>query len=456
MRVNATGCRPAEGVSRTTRGKKHKHDEQASGLVSFRSTRLRFVLVLVLMCVLAFVRSIQSAERIDTYPSGGKRAVYTLDDAGRYDGPFQRFHPNGRSHIAGSYRNGQIHGAYVERDASGGLIHAASFADGKLHGVHQQYVGRTQIRDEVWLHGMLIAPKSAAQIRARLDEISKLPVRTVGKVPAAGAFVKAVVNDADRQKDRERAVRRIMTYRYLCDLPYEDIVLDRSYVAHVVAACQMLRKVGKLDHKPENPGMPEAEYKFALKGTSSSNLHRSTRLSVPKSIDAYMFDSDKTNIARLGHRRWCLNPSMQKTGIGAAGNFTAMWSFDRSRPKVPNYEYVAFPPRGLMPAKLVKNEQAWNVSLNPKKFAKPKKDAVKVKVYPAQLSFRGPSLEKDSTPLKLAFFEVNLMGFGIPNCIIFRPEGVKTSSGSAYWVAITGLKTTAGKTASVEYLVAFF
>jgi hypothetical protein len=417
---------------------------------------LRFVLVLVLISVSSFAGSSTAAERIDTYPGGGKRAVYTLDDAGRYDGPFQRFHPNGSPHIAGSYRNGQIHGEYVERDASGGLVHAASFADGKLHGGHQQYVGRTRIRDEVWLHGTLIAPKSAAQIRARLDEISKLPVRTVGKVPAAGAFVKAVVNDAARHSDRERAVRRIMTYRYLCDLPYEDIALDRTQIAHVVAACQMLRKVGKLAHKPENPGMTEAEYKFALKGTSSSNLHRSTRLSVPKSIDAYMFDSDKANIARLGHRRWCLNPSMQKTGIGSAGNFTAMWSFDRTRRNIPDYQYVAFPPRGLMPATLVKNEHAWNVSLNPTKFSKPKQEAVKVKVYPAQLSFRGPSLEKASTPLKLDFFAVNLMGFGIPNCIIFRPEGVKTSSGSAYWVAITGLKTTAGKAASVEYLVAFF
>src|SRR5262249_50213938 len=96
------------------------------------------------------------------------------------------------------------------------------------------------------------------------------------------------------------------------------------------AAVQLLAKIGHLDHTPKNPGLPEDEYKLAYKGTSHSNLGQGFR-SLANAVDDWMWDSDGGNIDRVGHRRWCRNPAMQKTGFGGSGKSTAMWAFDMGR-----------------------------------------------------------------------------------------------------------------------------
>ena len=128
---------------------------------------------------------------------------------------------------------------------------------------------------------------------------------------------------------RDAALRRLSAYRYVCDVPYEGMSLDDGYNRKCLAASRLLERIGRLDHTPDNPGLPEDEYRVAYEGTSSSNI--AVGSSLPGSIDMYMNDSDASNIARVGHRRWCLNPAMLKTGFGITGRWSAMWSFDSSR-----------------------------------------------------------------------------------------------------------------------------
>src|SRR5207248_7661158 len=118
----------------------------------------------------------------------------------------------------------------------------------------------------------------------------------------------------------------------------------------VQAGAGILAAVGKLTHTPENPGWPEGDYKFAYEGTTHSNIYAETgTLAASHSVEGYMNDSDPGNIDRLGHRRWCLNPAMLKTAFGVEDHYSAMWSFDSSRQDMPDYDLVAFPPRGLTP-----------------------------------------------------------------------------------------------------------
>jgi len=84
---------------------------------------------------------------------------------------------------------------------------------------------------------------------------------------------------------------------------------------------------------------------------------------------------------------------------------------------------------------------AWSVSLNPGKYQPPAEASVKVKVVPAWFDPRRGTLEKAAQSLELNYFKVNLDGFAIPNCIIFRPAGVKVAAGASYWVEIRGLKS---------------
>lgn len=417
-------------------------------------------------------------ELVETYPDGKKKAVYAVSADGvkhgpfkefypegktkaegsykqnKLHGPYKAFHPNGKLQIRAVYRDGQYHGQIEEFGEDGLLKLQANYKEGQYHGLVQQYEGKRLVKEEFWLDGQLILPRSPGILAAELAAIQKMPVETVGQVPAATpAVVLKTVKDPASHARREAALRVLMNFRCLCGVPYKDLKLDWTYIAHCEAASYLLSKVGNLDHTPANPGLPDAEYRFGFEGTSKSNL--STADSPTESVRGFMDDSDLSNIDRVGHRRWCLNPAMQKTGFGSGWGYTAMWSMDSSRSEVPDYDFVAFPPRGITPTASFRGHYAWSVSLHPKKYQTPDAKRVKVQVLPAKLSLKPPGLEKAAVSLPIDYFHVDTNGFGIPNCIIFRPAGFKVASGTAYWVEITGLKTIRGQETKLGYLVTF-
>ena len=417
-------------------------------------------------------------ELVETYPDGKKKGVYALGPDGAKTGPFKEFYPDGKTKAEGTYKQDQLHGPYkafhpngklqiravyregqyhgpLEEFGEDGLLKTrANYKEGQYHGLVQHYEGKQLVQEEFWLDGQLILPRSPGILAAELAAIQKMPVETVGQLPSqTPAVVLKAIKDPAAQARREAALRVLMNFRCLCGVPYKDLKLDWTYIAHCEAASYLLSKVGKLDHTPANPGLPDAEYRFGFEGTSKSNL--STVDSPIEAVRGFMDDSDPSNIDRVGHRRWCLNPAMLKTGFGSGWGYTAMWSMDGSRTQIPDYDFVAFPPRGLVPAASFKSHYAWSVSLNPKKYQTPEATAVKVQILPAKLSLKPPGLEKAPVPLPIGYFHVDTGGFGIPNCIIFRPAGFKVLPGTAYWVEITGLKTAQGKEAKLGYIVMF-
>ncbi len=441
--------------------------------------RASFVFALAFVVATVAPPTCSAEEVIEKYPDGQKKIAYSTNAAGEKQGPCEEFYPDGKRQSLASYLNGALHGPYVSHYPSGkfhvksnyqkGELHgkfqelaedgtpvkAANYRAGKLHGVYQEFAKKIAVKDEFWSDGKLLLPKSQAQISTELTAISKVAITTVGEFPAQEGRWKGRLEDAAQQKDREEGVRNLMGYRYLCDLPYKDITLDRTYIAHVEAGSDILKEIGKLEHTPANPGWPDAEYKFAYKGTSSSNIH-SGGGQMSSTVHGYMDDSDDNNIKAIGHRRWCLNPAMLKTGFGRSGSFGAMWSFDGSRKEIPDYDFVAFPPKGLIPTVSFHDNYAWSVTVNPKKYLQPKPDAVKVKVFPARISSKTGDVEKLGSALETNFFKVDTAGYGVDNCIIFRPKGVQAAANSAYWVEISGLKTKSGEDATFEYFVAFF
>lgn len=417
-------------------------------------------------------------ELVETYPDGQKKAVYTLNAEGLKNGPFKEFYPDGKTKAQGSYKQDKLHGPYkafyptgklkiravyrqgqyhgqVEEFGEDGLIKVrANYQEGQYHGLVQQYEGKQLIKEEFWLEGQLILPRSPGMLAAELAAIQKMPVETVGRLPVqTPPVVLKAIKDPLAHARREAALRVLMNFRCLCGVPYQDLKLDWAYIAHCEAASYLLSKVGKLDHTPANPGLPEAEYRFGFEGTSKSNL--STVDSPIQAVRGFMDDSDPGNIQRVGHRRWCLNPAMLKTGFGFGWGYTAMWSMDHSRSEIPDYDFVAFPPRGLVPVGSFRSHYAWSLSLNPQKYQTPEATRVKVEIRPAKLSLKPPRLEKAPAVLPIDYFHVDTGGYGIPNCIIFRPAGFKVVPGTAYWVEITGLETLRGQKTNLGYLVAF-
>lgn len=392
-------------------------------------------------------------EKVETYPDSGKQRVYTVNAEGQKNGPFKEFHPNGKPKTQAVYRRDKLNGMLKRFDTGGRLEVQENYREGQPHGVRQELTGGRVTKEEVWLNGELLVPRSAAILTAELKAIQSLPIKTVGEAPPVNEKVQTALRDARLQGQREAALRVLMAYRCLCGLPYRDLTLDATYNAHAEAASELLTRVNKMTHTPDNPGIPEEEYRFAAKGAGCSNLYSAAGM--VDAVKSFMDDSDAGNIDRLGHRRWCLNPAMFKTGFGAGGKYTAMWSFDGSRTQVPDFDYVAFPSRGLTPTSVFRDHFAWSVSLNPKKFKAPSQEQVKVSVYPVRYVPRQNLLEKAAKPLELNYFRVSVEGFGIPNCIIFRPVNFKVVAGSNYWVEITGLSDSSGKDAKIGYFVGF-
>lgn len=445
--------------------------------------RLCICLCTAAMCAVTFAAmpaNLAAAEdqRVENYPDGTRKAVYSVDTQGRrhgvcreyypdgklsgtasfvhgtLQGEFVLMYPNGKVERRGGYREGKRHGRYTEQAEDGSLKYLCHYDQGAMHGTLQRFEGNQLVKDQIWLNGRLVVPQSAQLITQRLAALQGTPVATVGDMPQTTQEVRNEALNPASHARREEALRLLMGYRFLCGVPYADLQLDRGYIACAVAAARIMDVLGELTHNPKNPGWPDDAYQFAAKGCGSSNISGSS--SPPDSVKLFMGDSDPGNIDRLGHRRWCLNPAMQKTGFGSYGGYTAMWSFDSSRAEVPDYDFVAFPPQGLMPKAMFVKDWAWSVSLNPKKYAAPAKEQVKVRITPAQLDTRNGVLQKGPQPLVIDYFNVETSGFGIPNCIIFRPANVVIEPNALYAVEIAGLQDAGGQAATLEYVAGFF
>lgn len=249
--------------------------------------------------------------------------------------------------------------------------------------------------------------------------------------------------------------------RFLAGLP-ADVRNDETLSAKAQHGAVLLLKHGSLDHAPPKPrGMPEAFYKQGLASTGSSNIHQSigTISTLADAVLSFLDDSDPSNIDRLGHRRWVLNPSMGVTAFGHAGDgktaFVTMQAFDTSRKGGPDYDFVAWPSPGWFPSSFLAAAQAWSVSPNPARYD-PSRSSPKVRLSRAG-DGRTWTFGAGVKGAPGAYFNVNRIGFGTPFCVIFRPEGIPGyTPGARYSVRVEGLADRAGKPAVIEYEVQFF
>lgn len=363
---------------------------------------------------------------------------------GRLQGKYVSYHASGRPHVTAEYRDGEPEGKYVEKDDRGRTVIETTYVGGVVEGSYEEYADGELLSKQTWANGEPVDvdgvrpyPKGRDAIRDAIEEIynSKDPLEErVGDAEAWG---------------RGECLRHLKIYRYLCDLPYADMVLDEELNSYADAGAALCERIGRLDHTPANPGMPEEQYKYGYTGTSRSNLYMGQEEIVPQ-VRGYMDDSDPSNIDAVGHRRWCLNPPLLRVGFGRSGKFGAMMCQDRSRRTVPDYDIVAFPPRGWMPAYWFAPHFAWSVSLNRRHFDTPDPGKVKVTVTPI-----GPDHVRRAQPLALNHLKVNTSGAGDPYCIIFRPEGIDTEAGNQFWVEISGLSQK-GRPYTLRYVTGFF
>ena len=262
---------------------------------------------------------------------------------------------------------------------------------------------------------------------------------TTGKVKASALQAAA---------DRLNALRRI------AGLPA--VTLDLSLCENAQYGAVIQAANGSLDHYPDQPaGMGDSFYQQAKSASASSNLAAGHTLT--GAVDAFMDDSDASNIATLGHRRWQLNPTLGKVGFGYAvsgrgySRYVAEKVFDRSGAGC-DYDFIGWPASGSFPAQLFDGDTAWSVTLNPTAYQTAVKSALTVTLTRESDGRTWAFSSRGSD----GFFNVTSSGYGEGYCVIFRPEGVETYEGT-YTVRIEGLKALNGQgVEDFTYQVDFF
>lgn len=247
----------------------------------------------------------------------------------------------------------------------------------------------------------------------------------------------------DPAAERRAALLRLRMYRFLCGLSESDLVGDDRLDEEALAAADICRRLGRLTHAPENPGLPADDHARARRGAAAGNLASGVG-SLVRAVDGWMDDSDAANIDALGHRRWCLNPPLRRVGFGRTEGWCAMWAHDASGRDPLRLTAVCYPPPGAVPIDMFRPNHAWSVSLNPRLFRRPRPGEIRVTVRDSR-----------DTVLELEKESVETSGYGIDNCIIFRPRDLATTVGRRYDVTVSGVRDHDDRVLNLSYALEF-
>ncbi|MEM7516174.1 MAG: hypothetical protein AAF368_04515, partial [Planctomycetota bacterium] len=319
-------------------------------------------------------------EIVEHYEDGSVRLQYHVDAEGRKHGAYKEwrengellhvlnyrkdvlhgryetFYEDGEAHIVAKYQDGLLDGNYVVHIPERDEVRTFPYDKGARHGKAKVKVGKKIVWRQTWKHDALVKldgiepfPRDVHELRSELAVILEAPEELPGK------------GDDPKRADRYAALRRLQAYRHLCGLRYDDMELVDDWNELCDAASTVCRMNGEIDHYPPKPAGCEDElYKKGARGARSSNL--SMGPSMEGSVDSYMDDSDASNIDRVGHRRWCLNPAMKRTGFGADERFSAMWSMDSSGGGAKGIDAILYPPPGWVPVDFFGERHAWGIT----------------------------------------------------------------------------------------------
>jgi len=340
-------------------------------------------------------------------------------------GRYESYHANGKRFITTNYKLGVLNGEYIERDADGSWVLTGKYADDQLDGMLEVREGDKRLVQQKWNAGKLVEidgvkpfPKTPSELLGELAAILDEP-----------ADAKYDLSADSLAPQRAAALRRLQAYRHLCSVPWKGMELVPEWNELCDAAAEVCEANGELDHTPPRPdGFDTARFQQGYRGASNSNL--SMGKDMAGSVDSYMDDSDASNIDRVGHRRWCLNPPMRKTGFGLSGRFSAMWSMDQSGSMAKGLDAIIYPPPGWTPVDMFGPRHAWNFGVLRGKTPRMEDVRVSVRRLDERWIPSAESLDFDHKGIAAG-------GIGSGTFLLFRPVGVVVEPGAAYLVELS-------------------
>ena len=304
--------------------------------------------------------------------------------------------------------------------------------------------------------GLDTASRSAAQIQTRWSQLkpthSGSPFAIVPGTTApysAGTLAPGFLQDG---------LNALNYARFLAGLP-DDVVLDSGYVDGAQHGAVLLA-ASTFSHTPPKPAdMDQAFFDLGYAATSRSNIGWGYG-----TLSAFNFgcmdDSDSTNIDRLGHRRWLLDPQLLKTGMGFANSMSDTFVFDWSRTAAVDYDSIKWPSEGFFPVEMFAPQTAWSVTLDPAKYSWTTGTAGHTVALRRVSDGRTWTFTSADTDKGGKYFNFETSGYGVADCFVFRPDAATLGSykpGDAFDVTISGGITSksTGQPATISYRTTF-
>ena len=230
-------------------------------------------------------------------------------------------------------------------------------------------------------------------------------------------------------KTQEGAVTMLNNIRYVAGL--DPVSFDENYGRYAQAGAFVNMSIGQMTHYPESvtskpSAMSQADWELGCRGAGSCNLYRGPS-TLTSAVIGWVEDPGTSNTSVLGHRRWCLNPEMGKTGFGFAGGFCAMYCFDSSG--TGTQKNIAWPAENMPIEYFRGGSSVWSITTG----HEVDRSKVTVKLV-RQKDGKTWTFNAGSSN----FFQVNNGAYGQTGCIIFRPGGIdQYEDGDSFKVTIS-------------------
>jgi hypothetical protein len=233
-----------------------------------------------------------------------------------------------------------------------------------------------------------------------------------------------------------------------------DVSIKDDYTNLAQKASVLLAKVDRLTHYPEQPDdMPDDFYYDGKIGARCSNLsggEGSGNLALD--ILYYMADnSSKTNLETVGHRRWCLNPSMQYTGFGFCKNedrgYGALFVNNWSRTSGVTEGYIAWPGR-VTPREYFWGP--WSIQFNNKSYMTDYDIEVTMTTSSGKTYHFGEEYDEQD-----GYFNYDDGGYGMGPAVIFKPND-SIDPNDTVNIRVSNIWRPDGTKTEINYTVKFF
>ncbi|HET6498242.1 MAG TPA: hypothetical protein VFH17_04215 [Coriobacteriia bacterium] len=232
-------------------------------------------------------------------------------------------------------------------------------------------------------------------------------------------------------------LRTLNFARYLAGLPH-DVVLNSTHM-NIAQHGAVLLAASDFSHTPSKPAdMSQTFYDTGLSSTRTSNIGSGYRDLEGFQRGCLDDDCSPSNLLRVGHRRWLLNPPMQMTGMGFANGYTTTHVFDRSRTQSVEYAAITWPSEGVFPVEFFSSQTPWSITLNPARYDW---DTSGHRVTLRRVS-DGMTWTFDSSHTNTAahYFNADFLRMGVGNVFVFRPDprAISYRPGDEFQVTLSG------------------